>query len=206
MSSLSTLDLFDNPTRSLISWNLLIHKELSASQLKTMLGNTSLSTITRNLSKMEEKGIIYQSRVEMLKNLETKYWKLNSEIFEEDPAINPELLHSLDEDEKDLFIERTSNMISLFFGFVRTMLEPENFDIRKILTQPEQEHPSLTISIMKEKTGDVFRKDFRKYLQNFMEKEEEEFGSKITDINLDSHLVFIFTSKIKSLIPSINDN
>ena len=205
MSRLTTLDLFDNPTRSLISWNLLIHKELSASQLKKLLKHPNLSTITRNLTKMEEKGIIFQSKVEKLNNLETKFWKLNSEIFKEDPDINVEIYNELDEAGKKLFVERTSNIISLFFGFVRTMLKPENFDIGKILTHPEQDHPSLTITIMKEKIGARFRKEFRTYLEKFQEDQGEEFGSDLNDLNLESHLLFIFTSKIKTLVPSLED-
>ncbi|MHA2176218.1 MAG: helix-turn-helix domain-containing protein [Candidatus Hodarchaeales archaeon] len=205
MSSLSTLDLFDNPTRSRISWNLLIHKELSASQLKKLLAHTSLSTITRNLTKMEEKGFIYQSRVEKLNNLETKFWKIRPEIFKEDADINAELYHQLNDEDKERFVERTSNIISLFFGFVRTMLEPNNFDISKIFTHPEQDHPSITITIMKQKTGDLFRKELKDIIKRFQEEQRGEVETNLNEIDLDSHLFFFFASKIKTLVPSLDD-
>jgi hypothetical protein len=206
MSAVAAFKLFDNPIRSQISWNLLIHKELSASQLSNLIKKTSLSTITRNLAKMEKNGVIFVSRTEKRKNLELKFWKLNVELFEEeDLDIDVGLYNTLNEAEKKLFIERVTNIISLFFGFVRSMLEPENFDIEEILTHPERDHPSITITMMKKKAGDLFRKEFNKIIQRFKEEKEEEFQTSLEDLDLESYLIFFFSSKIKTLVPSLDE-
>ena len=180
------LKLFENSTKSQISWNLIVRRELSGVQLSRLL-QRNISTITRNLKTMEEDDLVFVSRTEMVKNFQVKYWKLNPEILKE-----TQLLTERDSISKD----QINNILKFSLGIIKTILE----------SAMEKENPPLELIMMllDKKNAAKFEVQLTKFLKQYITKHSSTLISNIEDINEDNVFFFFISSPIKNSISDLS--
>jgi len=174
--------LFDNSTKAQISWNLIIHKELSGVQLTRIL-QKNISTITRNLKLMEEENLVFLSRTEMKKNFQEKYWKLNPEILKE---------QLIQQNNHKLSPVQLENTINLTQGIIGSLLENAK-------NKPNSQIELLMLLLNKE-TAKLLDDQLSQLLIKFMEEHQSEMISNLEQINTNNTLFFFITSSVKNII------
>ncbi len=182
---LALLKLFENSTKSQISWNLIVHKELSGIQLSKLL-QKNISTITRNLKMMKEENLVLNERTEMIKNFQVKYWKLNPSI------LNENLVLSL---ENQASQEQLNNILTLSQGIIKTILE----------SAMKKRNPSIELLMLQldKKTAEIFDEQLMQFVTNFMSKYQSGVISNLEDITSENNLFFFISSQIKNSVSKL---
>jgi len=191
MSRLNIFKLFDNTTRSQISWNLIVYKELSAGQLAKML-NKNISTITRNLEVMENAKLVQVSKTKLKKNLQVKYWKVKPIIFKEPILINLKNNDTLPPQEKEEVVNQLNNFILFSQGI-----------IHNILTRNLEEHEdetNLSMFLLDKKTGQLLNQKLQEFFQKFLE-ENQPRTINLKNLDLDTFIFFLISSRVKNTVP-----
>lgn len=178
--------LFKNLTKSQISWNLIVRKELSGVQLSRLL-HKNISTITRNLNTMKMDNLVFVSRTEMVKNFQVKYWKLNPELLKE-----TQLLSEGDSTSKD----QLDNILKLSLGIIKTLVE----------SAMEKENPPLELIVMllDKKDAAKFEKKFMKFIKLFITEHQSTIISNLEELNEDNVFFFFISSQIKNSISHLS--
>ncbi|MFX1255338.1 MAG: ArsR/SmtB family transcription factor [Promethearchaeota archaeon] len=199
----SILDLFNTPIRGLIAWNLLIHKELTASELSTLL-NKSIATISRYLKAMEEEGLITPSKIEFVKNLKLNYWQITPSILED--------YWALDRGLQTLQKEKKFGEISKFLGALKGIFNAIlTYKGEKLLQKQDSEgldelsgNGLISVILLDKEMGKIFDVEFKKFIQDFFTKyTPEKLG--FDNLDLDSFIFFFLSSRVRECSINIKD-
>lgn len=191
MTRLDILKLFDNTTRSQISWNIIVYKELSAGQLAKML-NKNISTITRNLEVMENAKLVQVSKTKSKKNLQVKYWKVNPIIFKDPISIDLKNIDKLPPQEKEEVINQLNNYIIFSQGIIHNILTRN--------LEEHEEETNLSMLLLDKKAGQLLNQKLQEFLQTFL-KDNEPKTIDLKNLNLDTFIFFLISSRVKNSVP-----
>ncbi|MFX0015081.1 MAG: hypothetical protein ACFFB2_08160 [Promethearchaeota archaeon] len=190
----SLQSLFQTETRALIAWNLIIYKELTVKQFVKLM-NKDASTITRNLSKMLDLNLVQISKTETNRNFNLNYWRLNPEIpihkfgdFE--TAIKNALLRT------DLIFMKTA-----LLAIQRNLENILNYKTRKIAKFIQNLFSGkefISVGMMDEETGALFRKELNEFIFKFQEDNKINL-LPIDKIGPGSYFTFLLASQFPSL-------
>jgi hypothetical protein len=186
--------LFKSETRALIAWNLIIHKELTVKQLSTLIAKDS-STVTRNLSKMKNENLVLISKKESVHNFIINYWRLVpnnllQNFGDFDTVINEALVKGDLEFIKLAMLAIQHNVVNI--------LNYKTRDIKKFVHNIMSENELMSIGMMDEETGKIFRKE----LNNFLCQFQDEYKLKLLPLDKigpDSFFTFLLASKFPTL-------
>lgn len=206
MKGIKLLGLFDNPTVSQITISLIAYKELSASQL-SKLTKKNISTISRQLTRMENENYIYLSKTELINNLQIKYWKLNSDIFQDDPKIDTEELSKLPQDERNLIISQLQNTLYAFRGIMKSIFDSNISEVVEVLEGKKGDFSQdsyLNILLLRKSKGEKMLEELGRFLENFDFGKEEDLT--LDHLDLDSYLIFFLASPFRYVVPRFEDS
>ena len=186
--------LFKTETRALIAWSLIIQKELTVKQLSTLIDKDS-STITRNLRKMEKKELVQISKTETVHNFTINYWKLI-------PNNILQKFGDFDNVIKEAIVKEDFEFIRLaMLAIQRNLVNILNYktrDIEKFVNKLTSEKELMSIGMMDEETGKIFRKELNNFLCQF--QDEHKLNLQPMDkIGPDSFFTFVLASKFPTL-------
>ncbi len=191
MEKLKLLKLFDNPTRSQISLNLIVYKELSASQLSKKI-DKNISTITRNLEEMKEVDLIRISRTEMKNNFQIKFWKLNPSILEVNLSLSEEFAISLSDKKRKELLKQVDNLMILTQGIIKSILE-QGIRNRRVKT-------NLHMLFLDKKAAKLLDEEFGQFIQSFLERNQSRISSDLESIGEENFLFFSISSQLKKVL------
>jgi len=206
VKGIKLLGLFDNPTVSQITISLIAYKELSASQL-SKLTKKNISTISRQLTRMENENYIYLSKTELINNLQIKYWKLNSDIFQDDPKIDTEELSKLPQDERNLIISQLQNTLYAFRGIMKSIFDSNISEVVEVLEGKKGDFSQdsyLNILLLRKSKGEKMLEELGRFLENFDFGKEEDLT--LDHLDLDSYLIFFLASPFRYVVPRFEDS
>jgi DNA-binding HxlR family transcriptional regulator len=188
--------LFKSETRSLIVWNLIIHKELTVKQLKELI-NKDTSTITRNLRNLEKEGLVLVSKTETIRNITINFWKLT-------PKDHLSKFGDFDKIIKEALISKDLDLMKLTLLAIQRNLEnligQKSRNIGKFVQNIIADKELMSIGLMDKETGEIFRKELNQFLCKFQE-EHNIHNLPLDEISPESFFTFILTSPF----PSLND-
>ncbi|MHA2276515.1 MAG: ArsR family transcriptional regulator [Candidatus Kariarchaeaceae archaeon] len=189
--------LFKSETRSLIAWNLIIHKELTVKQLAN-LTNKDHSTITRNLKNLERAGLVIISKTETIRNFAINYWKLSPNDFlrkfgDLGKVVQETLTKQDLELMKIILLAVQRNLVNIFNYKTR---EINNF-IQNILAEKEL----MSVGIMNKEIGNLFRKELNQFICQFQEDHKLNL-QPLDEIDSESYFTFILASPFPKLVNS----
>lgn len=187
---LKLLKFFDNPTRSQISWNLVIHKELSATQLAEMIGK-NISTITRNLAILEKNNLVLVSRVEMKRNFQEKYWRLAPNIVQLKLLLNKKTMESLSSKERKKLLKQADNFMVFLQGLMKSILE---YEIRA-----GKYDSKLFMYLLNKEGAELLNKELINCVRKFREDNPSKFILDFENIDEESFIFFFLSSQIKNI-------
>ncbi|MHA2173824.1 MAG: winged helix-turn-helix domain-containing protein [Candidatus Hodarchaeales archaeon] len=186
--------LFKSETRALITWNLIIHKELTVKQL-TKLINKDSSTITRNLRNLEREGLVLISKTDTIRNLAKNSWKLN-------PNSQLKSLGDFDTVIKKALVAKDFDFMKIILLAVQRNLENilnyQKRDITKFVDRIQTGKELMSIGIMDRKTGILFREELYQFICKFQEDHNLNLQS-IDKFGSDSFFTFLLASPFPSL-------
>ncbi|MHA2051982.1 MAG: winged helix-turn-helix domain-containing protein [Candidatus Hodarchaeales archaeon] len=186
--------LFKSETRALITWNLIIHKELTVKQL-TKLINKDSSTITRNLRNLEREGLVLISKTDTIRNLAKNSWKLN-------PNSQLKSLGDFDTVIKKALVAKDYDFMKIILLAVQRNLENilnyQKRDITKFVDRIQTGKELMSIGIMDRKTGILFREELNHFICKFQEDHNLNLQS-IDKFGSDSFFTFLLASPFPSL-------
>ncbi|MFX0182283.1 MAG: hypothetical protein ACFE95_04290 [Candidatus Hodarchaeota archaeon] len=197
------LRLFDSPVVGLISWYLLVYKELTAGQI-AKLTKKNVSTITRNLGKMKEAELVHITRTKSVKNLQVKYWELNPQIMGGDVIISRDYMEKLPPDQQRLVLSQVQNIIVILRGIIKAILD---YNISKIQEPEKTKDGFLQMLLLDEETGKSYEEKLKEFHKEFLEENKPEKGSiwaNFDDINLDNYIIINLTARVQDVVPSID--
>ena len=185
------LKLFNNSTRSRISWNLIVYKELSAGQLAKMLGK-NVSTITRNIEIMSEANLIQLSRIKSKNNLQVKFWKINPQIFKEPSIIDIESIEDIPVKKKKELIFQLNNFLLLSQSIIQNILSPN--------LKEREDNINLVMLLLDKKTGKILNEKIQVFIQDFL-KQNKSKAINLENVGIDNHIFFFISSQIRNSVP-----
>ena len=188
--------LFDSETKTLIIWNLIIRKELTAKEL-AYITNKDISTINRTLNKMKKDNFIQISRTEEIPvnkaNFQVNYWK-----------VKPQLIPNLGDLDKIITEFLNSNNSSntekikiLFESIKGIMFSAMTYKLENMLQ--EKKISPISFLLFDEQTGKEYEKAYWQFMQDFLNKYHPKQIS-IDKIDPTGYLVFNFTTQIQDAI------
>lgn len=200
LSNSKLLELFDNPTIAQISMFLMFQKELTAGQLAKLTGK-NISTITRNLEKLNENKLINVSKIEAKGNLQVKFWTINKEIIDIDTIITGKSLQGLPEEETLKVIHQTQNVLISLRGILKTVYDYHVKSLVEFIQNSKQELNSSIFSVflLDKDTGTLFEKEFKKFMEKFMTKH----GDSDTDLDRiysESIITFMLSARLGDIL------
>jgi DNA-binding MarR family transcriptional regulator len=203
MKSPSILRLFDSPATGLISWFLLVYKELTASQIANF-SSKNLSTITRTLKKMEKADLIHVSRKEQVKNLSVKYWRLNPSIKLENAPIHGEELRQLPFQEQQQVLNQVQNILLTFREITRSIFDLEITRITDEIKRKKkiEEEGCFILLLLDKDDGSSFNQELKELTHKFTCEKTPQ--SNETNIDLDNYLFILISSRVKDLLPPLD--
>jgi hypothetical protein len=186
--------LFKSETRALIAWNLLIHKELTVKQLSTLIDKDS-STITRNLRKMEKSELVQISNTETVHNFTINYWSLMPnnilQKFGDFDTVIKEALAT-----GDLEFVRLA-MLAIQRNLVN-ILNYKTRDIDQFVHNITSGKELISIGMMDEDTGKIFRKELYQFICEFQDEHKLNL-QPMEKIGPESFFTFVLASKFPTL-------
>jgi len=203
MSSISNtklLELFDNPTIAQISMFLMFQKELTAGQLAKLTGK-NISTITRNLEKLNVNNLINVSKIEAKGNLQVKFWTINTEVIDINTIITGKSLQGLPEEETLKVIQQTQNVLISLRGILKTVYDYHVKSLVEFIKNNKQEldSPIFSVFLLDKDTGRLFEKEFKEFLQKFMTKHEDD-DSDLDEIYSESIITFMLSARLGDIL------
>lgn len=212
MKAPSILKLFDSPTTGLISWYLFVYKELNASQI-SRLSRKSLSTVTRSLKKMEDANLVEVSRIEQVKNLSKKYWRLNPNIKLEENLIQSDELNKLPSNEQQQIITQIQNILLIFREITRTIFNVQIRELTNIIQEQKSREKGLfTLFLLDKDEGPIFIQKLNELTESVREvikpqskpQSEKVFEVDIDGfIDLDNHIFILLSSRVGDIVPKL---
>ncbi|MHA2074137.1 MAG: hypothetical protein ACW97X_05930, partial [Candidatus Hodarchaeales archaeon] len=182
--------LFKSETRALIAWNLIIHKELTVKQLSSLIAKDS-STVTRNLSKMKELKLVQISKKETVHNFIINYWRLV-------PNNILQNFGDFDTVIKDALIKGDLELIKLAMSTIQhnlvNILNYKTRDINKFVHSLTSGEEFISIGMMDERTGKLFRKELNQFICQFQDEHKLNL-LPINEIGPDSLFTFLLASR-----------
>ncbi len=185
------LKLFDNMTRSRISWNLIVYRELSAGKLAKML-KKNVSTITRNLEIMKDANLIQLSKVKSKNNLQVKFWRINPEIFREPSIVDIKTIENLPLQKKQEITTQLNNFILLSQSIIQNILTPN--------LEEHKDNINLVMFLLDKKTGKLFNQKVEEFIQDFL-KQNKQKTINLDNLGLDNYIYFLISSQIRNSVP-----
>lgn len=190
-------ELFKSETRALISWNIIIHQELTVKQLAN-LTNKDQSTITRNLRNLEKTGLVFISKTETIRNFTINYWKLSPNDFlrkfgDLGTVIRNALAKMDLEFMKIALLAVQRNLENIFNSKARDI----NHFIQNILAGKEL----MSVGIMNKEIGELFLKELNQFIHQFHEDYKLNL-QPLDEIDPESYFTFILASPFPTLVNS----
>ena len=202
MQGLKLLGLFDNPTVSQITISLIAYKELTASQLSKLI-KKNISTVTRQLTRMNKENYIYPSKTEFINNLQVKYWKLNSEVFQDDLKIDTEEYSKLPLKERDIIINQLQNSLLAFREIMKNLFDSNVAEVVEVLNGKKSDDSYLNILLLRRSKGKKLLEELGSFLEKFNFGKREDLS--LDDLDLDSYLFFFLASPFRKIVPKFEE-
>jgi DNA-binding transcriptional ArsR family regulator len=198
----NSFDYLDTKTKTLIFWNLLVKKELTAKQLSINL-KKDISTILRTLNKLEIDGLVIISKTETKRNFNLNYWVLNPDLLKIDFSTMEKTIYeylSAEKPKPDIELS-VSMFMKSFQAIISSVIENK---VQKFLSEEKKsinwiQSDIFSALLVDEETGVIFHRELVKFLIDFQQK-YKPVSIPLDKIKEKGSLFFIVGSKIEDTI------
>ncbi len=197
--------LFETPTIGLISWNLIVFKELTVKQLARLV-KKNVSTVSRHLNKMREANLVVISKTELVQNLQLNYWRINPEFTTKNLSAEEEDLQKALEDDPREFLRQVATVFTVIQGIMNTTI---TYKIASISTRIQQQGLEKALGIFSylifdKELGKLFYTRLSEFIESFC-REQNVSSIPLEKLGLESYIFFLFGSQVSDAVPSLDD-